>query len=166
MKKIHDWELCYRWILNEKCCLHRLAWYAEKKAVEAHKIVEEDSSEQSYFIYAITLTVITVGNIVISIINFIFAPFTIILKCVEILFKKDILKIAFSIKFLLILKFQLVNLLNLDKYHLFLFSQSLKIYITHNILSMMTKKRYLWDTCTLKNIFSYKFKILFWKNSK
>lgn len=148
MKKIHDWELCWnRWILNEKCCLHRLAWYAEKKAVEAHKIVEEDSSEQSYFIYAITLTVITVGNIVTLIINFIFAPLIIILKCVEILFKKDILKIAFFIKFLLILKFQLINLLNLDKYHLFFFSQSLKIYITHNILSMMTKKiplRYLY----------------------
>ncbi|XP_043802926.1 choline transporter-like protein 1 isoform X2 [Apis laboriosa] len=42
-----------------------LAWYAERKAVEAHKITEEDSSEQSYFIYAITLTVITVITLLI-----------------------------------------------------------------------------------------------------
>lgn len=41
------------------------AWYAEKKAVEAHKIPEEDSSEQSYFIYAITLTIITVITLLI-----------------------------------------------------------------------------------------------------
>lgn len=72
--------------------MYRFAWYAEKKAVEAHKIPEEDSSEQSYFIYAITLTIITVRNIVISIMNFIFDPFIIILKYAEILFKKKYIK--------------------------------------------------------------------------
>ncbi|CAK9832448.1 Choline transporter-like protein 1 [Anthophora retusa] len=37
-----------------------LAWYNEKNAVAAHTVPEEDSSEQAYLIYAITLTVVTV----------------------------------------------------------------------------------------------------------
>ncbi|XP_017760049.1 PREDICTED: choline transporter-like protein 1 isoform X2 [Eufriesea mexicana] len=42
-----------------------LAWYAEKKAVEAGEIPEDDSSQQAYFIYAIILSTITVITLLI-----------------------------------------------------------------------------------------------------
>lgn len=42
-----------------------LAWHHEKKAVESHEILEEDSSVQAYLIYAIILTVVTVITLLI-----------------------------------------------------------------------------------------------------
>ncbi|XP_076661585.1 choline transporter-like protein 1 isoform X2 [Halictus rubicundus] len=42
-----------------------LAWYAEKKAVEANQIAEEDSSETAYLAYAIALSTVTVITLLI-----------------------------------------------------------------------------------------------------
>lgn len=42
-----------------------LAWSAEKKAVEAQEIPEEESSETAYFIYAIVLSTVTVVTLLI-----------------------------------------------------------------------------------------------------
>ncbi|XP_054015045.1 choline transporter-like protein 1 isoform X2 [Hylaeus anthracinus] len=42
-----------------------LAWYNEKKGVEAHQIPEEDSSQEAYFVYAILLSSVTVITLLI-----------------------------------------------------------------------------------------------------
>lgn len=40
----------------------RLLWYHEKKDIENLKIIAENSSEQSYFIYAVIMSVVTVRS--------------------------------------------------------------------------------------------------------
>ncbi|XP_078038767.1 choline transporter-like protein 1 [Augochlora pura] len=42
-----------------------LAWYAEKKLVDAHQILEEESSQTAYLIYAIALSTVTVITLLI-----------------------------------------------------------------------------------------------------
>nr|XP_033320907.1 choline transporter-like protein 1 isoform X1 [Megalopta genalis]XP_033320908.1 choline transporter-like protein 1 isoform X1 [Megalopta genalis]XP_033320909.1 choline transporter-like protein 1 isoform X1 [Megalopta genalis]XP_033320910.1 choline transporter-like protein 1 isoform X1 [Megalopta genalis] len=42
-----------------------LAWYAEKKAVDADQIPDEDSSQTAYFIYAVALSTVTVITLLI-----------------------------------------------------------------------------------------------------
>ncbi|XP_076281785.1 choline transporter-like protein 1 isoform X2 [Lasioglossum baleicum] len=41
------------------------AWSIEKKAVEAHEVLEEDSSQTAYFVYAIALSTVTVVTLLI-----------------------------------------------------------------------------------------------------